>query len=93
MTKKTRKSEEATTGFVQEPAVAYQRRKSVDVLDWNPNVPVHATQEEWWNHFHQYPCYFTDEEKKNRIEQSVKDAEAGLGVTEEVMFNRHPEWL
>ena len=41
----------------------------------------------------QNPCCFTDKEKINRIEQSVKDAEAGLGVTEEIMFNRHPEWL
>ena len=21
--------------------------------EWNPNVPFHGTQEEWWEHFHQ----------------------------------------
>jgi len=20
--------------------------------EWNPNVPFHGTQEEWWEHFH-----------------------------------------
>jgi hypothetical protein len=40
-----------------------------------------------------YPCSFSDDEKLSRIEQSVKDARAGLGVSEEVMFNRHPEWI
>ena len=67
MTKKTRKSEEVTTGFVQEPTVAYQRRKSADVLDWNPNVPVHATQEEWWEHIHEIekgPFMSWEEHKK-----------------------------
>ena len=53
MAKKTHKSEENTVSSVlQEPAVAYRRMKSPGVVDWNPNVPVHATQEEWWEHFH-----------------------------------------
>ena len=39
------------------------------------------------------PCCFTNEEKLTRIEQSVLDAQAGLGITHEEMFNRHPEWL
>lgn len=39
-----------------------------------------------------YPCSFSDAEKKSRIEQSVKDARAGLGVTQESMINRHPAW-
>jgi len=38
------------------------------------------------------PCSFTDTEKKERIEQSVKDAGAGLGITQETMMNLHPEW-
>jgi len=28
-----------------------QKRCSSD--EWNPNVPFHGTQEEWWKHFHQ----------------------------------------
>jgi len=39
-----------------------------------------------------YPCSFTDTEKKERIDQSVKDAEAGLGITQETLINRHPAW-
>ena len=39
-----------------------------------------------------YPCNFTDAEKKERIEQSVKDAEAGLGISQETLINRHPAW-
>ena len=45
-----------------EPAVAYQRSApsghSPAVMEyevsnrWNPNVPFHGTQEEWWEHFH-----------------------------------------
>ena len=39
-----------------------------------------------------YPCSFTDTEKKERIDQSVKDAEVGLGTTQETLINRHPAW-
>jgi hypothetical protein len=46
-----------------EPAVAYSRDAarhiSTSLNDhvstsekWNPNVPFHGTQEEWWEHFH-----------------------------------------
>jgi hypothetical protein len=36
------------------PTVSYQTvtyRVSVQ-NEWNPNVPFHGTQEEWWEHFH-----------------------------------------
>ncbi len=36
-----------------------------------------------------YPCSFTDTEKKERVEQSLRDSEAGLGITQESMINRH----
>jgi len=39
-----------------------------------------------------YPCSFTDTEKKERIEQSVRDAGEGLGITQETLINRHPAW-
>ena len=39
-----------------------------------------------------YPCSFTDTEKKERIEQSVKDAEAGLGISQKNLINRHSVW-
>jgi hypothetical protein len=39
------------------------------------------------------PCCYTDEEKKIRIEQSVRDAKAGLGISQKKMIERHPEWI
>ena len=43
---------------VAEPAVAYRRDAARHVSTgisssnkWNPNVPFHGTQEEWWEHF------------------------------------------
>jgi hypothetical protein len=39
---------------VSEPAVSY-RKDTADASSsnsWNPNVPFHGTQEEWWDHFH-----------------------------------------
>jgi len=42
--------------MVAEPAVAYVRRDVAQEIsssdNWNPNVPFHGTQEEWWEHFH-----------------------------------------
>jgi hypothetical protein len=38
------------------------------------------------------PCRYTDAEKRQRIAQSVADAKAGLGVSQEEMINRHPQW-
>ena len=38
---------------VGEPVVAYKIRDEISPSDrWNPNVPFHGTQEEWWEHFH-----------------------------------------
>ena len=41
--------------MVAEPAVAYGRDAAQEISysdNWNPNVPFHGTQEEWWEHFH-----------------------------------------
>ena len=40
---------------VSEPFVEYSATVSeISSSDkWNPNVPFHGTQEEWWEHFHQ----------------------------------------
>ena len=53
---------EETPLIAAEPAVAYYRTApsghSPVVMEyevsnrWNPNVPFHGTQEEWWEHFH-----------------------------------------
>jgi hypothetical protein len=42
-------------GLVSEPAVAYPCRDAachVSTNRWNPNIPFHGTQDEWWEHFH-----------------------------------------
>jgi hypothetical protein len=40
---------------VGEPEVAYQSANAKTLSsgdNWNPNIPFHGTQEEWWEHFH-----------------------------------------
>ena len=36
--------------LVDESATTFGKLSSSDA--WNPNVPFHGTQEEWWEHFH-----------------------------------------
>ena len=54
MPSKTYKNLESPSLSVAEPVVAY--RKATSELSssnkWNPNIPFHGTQEEWWEHFH-----------------------------------------
>ena len=50
MPKKMYKIPEETPMTVGEPAVAYLTETSAS-SEWNPNVPFHGTQEEWWEHF------------------------------------------
>jgi len=58
---------------VGEPAVAYgtafSKVSSSD--DWNPNVPFHGTQEEWWEHFHRI-----EEGEFMTIEEADREFEA-----------------
>ena len=54
MQNKPYKIPEDTQTTVNEPAVVY-RQNVVETSpsgNWNPNVPFHGTQEEWWEHFH-----------------------------------------
>ena len=55
-----------------EPAVAY-RTTNADISasnNWNPNVPFHGTQEEWWEHFHRIEAgnFMTLEEFDHKFE-------------------------
>jgi hypothetical protein len=54
MQNKPYKNPENTPTTLNEPAVAYRRAnvESSSSGKWNPNVPFHGTQEEWWEHFH-----------------------------------------
>jgi hypothetical protein len=58
-----------TPKTVSEPAVAYRKAPSETSSpdSWNPNVPFHGTQEEWWEHFHRIekgPFYTIEEADK-----------------------------
>ena len=62
---------------VAEPAVAYRRDAARHVsteisssTGWNPNVPFHGTQEEWWEHFHRIEegPFYTIEEANEEFE-------------------------
>jgi len=56
MSEKSYKIPKNTPKTVNEPVTAYQRRQATadnaSSDNWNPNVPFHGTQEEWWDHFH-----------------------------------------
>jgi hypothetical protein len=51
MSKKPYKMSEENPLSANEPAIAYSVTPAVAAA-WNPNVPFHGTQEEWWEHFH-----------------------------------------
>jgi hypothetical protein len=61
-----------TPETVSEPAVAYRKApaETSSPDSWNPNVPFHGTQEEWWEHIHQIEegKFYTAEEHKKRFE-------------------------
>ncbi|GHT65042.1 hypothetical protein FACS189451_12750 [Bacteroidia bacterium] len=64
-----------------EPAVAYQRTEPIaKAVDWNPNYPVQATQEEWWEHIHQIEQgkFYTAEEYERIWEKHKREILANL---------------
>jgi hypothetical protein len=75
MQKKMYKTSEKKPVTVDEPAVVYPCRDAACHIStetssfnrWNPNVPFHGTQEEWWEHFHRIEKgNFTPLEEANR---------------------------
>jgi len=54
MPNKSYETTEKAPMAVNEPIVAYGTAVSEILTSdkWNPNVPFHGTQEEWWEHFH-----------------------------------------
>ena len=66
-----------------EPAVAYEIAVSeVSLNSWNPNVPFHGTQEEWWEHFHKIEQgnFMTIEEADIKFEEWKKEYLAKKGI-------------
>jgi len=63
-----------------EPVAAYRAATSTSPSDagfsnpnpdWNPNYPVHATQEEWWEHIHEIEQgpFYPIKEVHQKVEQ------------------------
>ena len=54
MPKKPYKTPKKAPVTIGEPAVTYESAVSEisSSNKWNPNIPFHGTQEEWWDHFH-----------------------------------------
>ena len=73
MEKKLYKTHENVPKCIGEPAVAYRTTtpKAHIAAEWNPNVPFHGTQEEWWEHFHciEEGPFFPASEVHQRISQ------------------------
>ena len=59
---------------VCEPVVAY-RTQATTADKWNPNFPVHCTQEEFWEHIHEIEAgnFMTLEEFKSKHEAWKKE--------------------
>jgi hypothetical protein len=69
MPNKPRKTPSKTPMIAGEPVAACQRTASeISLSDsWNPNIPFHGTQEEWWEHFHRIEKgHFTPLEEANK---------------------------
>ena len=69
MQKKPYKNLEKTPITVSEPVVDFGTvtPKIISSNRWDPNVPFHGTQEEWWEHFHRIEeGNFTPLEEANR---------------------------
>ena len=82
MPRKFQTTHESTPKTVNEPAVAYQitTPKIKPSAEWNPNVPFHGTQEEWWEHFHciEEGNFETWEEHQKRFYAWKKECLASL---------------
>jgi hypothetical protein len=85
---KTYKIPDEAPMTVAEPAVAYGSREvaryvSTEIpvsTEWNPNVPFHGTQEEWWEHFHRIEegNFVTWEEHQMKFDEWKKKLLANL---------------
>ena len=64
---------------VNEPAAVYETTlvEATSFDTWNPNVPFHGTQEEWWEHFHHVEKgpFFSVSEVHQRISQWLDNQE------------------
>ena len=77
MSKKKYINSEKTPVTVSEPAVDFGTvtPEIISSNRWNPNVPFHGTQEEWWVHFHHIEKgnFMTLEEFDHKFERWKKE--------------------
>ena len=75
MQKKTYKSKEKKRDTASEPIMDYQKDSTETARKWDPNVPFHGTQEEWWEHFYEIEKgeFIPWEEAKKEFEAWKKD--------------------
>ena len=75
MPSKSYKTPKKTPLTANEPVMAYQLQpatsKVLPSTKWNPNVPFHGTQDEWWDHFHRI-----EEGEFTSLEEADKEFEA-----------------
>lgn len=75
--KKNYRTPENAPTAVNEPVVEYEAMtpKVSSHKEWNPNIPFHGTQEEWWAHFHQIEEgeFMTLEEFNRKFETRWKE--------------------
>ena len=72
MSNKPHKTSNDTPTNLDKPAVTSENATVQTSSDrWNPNVPFHGTQEEWWEHFHKIEqgTFYPVEETFQRISQ------------------------
>ena len=79
MPKKPYKTQDPPPMTVGEPAIAYSPSPPVST-GWNPNVPFHGTQEEWWEHIRRIEAgnFDTWEEHQRKFNAWKKEYLASL---------------
>jgi hypothetical protein len=97
MPNKPYKIPDNTPETVSEPAVAYRKTpaETSSSDSWNPNVPFHGTQEEWWDHIHQIEegHFMSAEEHKREFAAWKKEYLANRTLNPNVPFHgTQEEW-
>jgi hypothetical protein len=75
MPRKPYKTKDNAPMIAGEPVAAYQKTavETSSSNAWNPNVPFHGTQDEWWEHFHRIEAgeFYPISEVHQRISQKL----------------------
>ena len=74
MKDKEYQTKEKKADILSESEVAYVTKTS---SKWDPNIPFHATQEEWWEHIHEIEqgVFYPVDETFQRVEEWMNKLE------------------